>query len=88
MSDEKPKRKFRWWYKGKTPEGNTCSFEGTGFAVDAEAAGQNIEKMMRGQWPSLRWMHGKDVEGEGDNVGVKFGPTVQMKALPKPRNAR
>jgi hypothetical protein len=70
--------RFRWWYSGLTTEGNTARFEGTGYAKSDHEACDNIEKMMRSKYPTIRWKHGCEVEGEGDNRGVKFGPTIQM----------
>lgn len=69
-----PVRKFRWNYKGRTPEGSTCKFSGSGFAGDADEAIKIIEKMMREKFPAMRWMHGREVEGGN----VTYGPTVQM----------
>ena len=71
-------RKFRWWFKGITPEKNICRFEGTGYAKSAAIAADNVEKMMRKNHPEITWMQGKQIEGVGANHGVTFGPTVQM----------
>lgn len=80
--------RFRWWYSGRTPEGNSARFEGTGYAKDSRDACDNVEKMMRAKWPEIKWKHGREVEGEGDNRGVKFGPTVQMLRTKKQRIAK
>jgi len=70
--------RFRWWYKGKTPDGNTMSLQGHVMARDSSHAGEIVEKDMRKKWPDIKWMQGRDVEGEGDWECVRFGPTVQQ----------
>lgn len=71
-------RKFRWWYRGVCPDGLKMSFQGSGWAVDCDAAISQIEKMMRVKYPTIKWQQFRDTEGEGDYRGVTFGPTVQM----------
>lgn len=77
-------RKFRWWYRGVTPNGTAIAFQGSGWAKDSSTALNNIEKMMRAKWPKIRWKQGRDTEGEGNHRGVRFGPTVQMLKTTKP----
>lgn len=72
---------FRWWYKGKTIEGNIMKLEGRVVAKDASDAIDKVEKQMRAKWPTVRWMQGKEIEGDG----WTFGPTVQK--LKKPVKA-
>lgn len=75
-----PLQWFRWWYKGKTPEGNIARFEGTIQAEDYDKASRSVEEMMRARWPKMRWMQGREIEGWGWNLG----PTVQkMKRGPR-----
>ena len=81
-------RRFKWWYKGITREGNTCRFEGDGWAEDFEHASENVERMMREKHPEIKWMQGKEIEGRGDNRGVKFGPTIQMLKTKRAAGAR
>lgn len=77
----KTEYKYRWWYKGRTPEGNVMSLQGHVWATDSSQAGDIVESEQRARWPEVRWMHGKEVEGEGENYNVQFGPTTQqMKA--------
>lgn len=77
-------RKFRWWYRGVTPDNLSVAFQGSGWAKDSEEALNNIEKMMRRKHPSIRWKQGRQIEGDGDNSGWKFGPTVQMLKTTRP----
>lgn len=69
---------FRWWYKGRTAEGNTMKLEGRVVARDASEACDKVERQMRAKWPTVRWMHGREIEGDG----VTFGPTVQKLKTP------
>lgn len=69
---------FRWWYKGRTAEGNTMKLEGRVEARDASEACDKVEKQMRAKWPTVRWMQGREIEGDG----VTFGPTVQKLKTP------
>lgn len=69
---------FRWWYKGRTVEGNTMKLEGRVVAHDASEACDRVEKQMRAEHPTMRWMQGKEIEGNG----VTFGPTVQKMKTP------
>ena len=69
---------FRWWYKGRTPEGNVIKLEGRVVAHDAGEACDRVEKQMRAEYPAMRWMQGKEIEGNG----VAFGPTVQKLKTP------
>lgn len=69
---------FRWWYKGRTAEGNTMTLEGRVEARDASEACYKVEKQMRAKWPTVRWMQGRESEGGG----VRFGPTVQKLKTP------
>lgn len=69
---------FRWWYKGRTLEGNTLKLEGRVVAHDASEACDRVEKQMRAEYPTMRWMQGKELEGDG----VTFGPTVQKLKTP------
>lgn len=69
---------FRWWYKGRTAEGNTMKLEGRVEARDASEACDKVEKQMRAEWPTVRWMQGREIEGDG----VTFGPTVQKLKTP------
>jgi len=66
--------RFRWWYKGKTPEGNTIKFEGHVRAKDSSSASDIVEREQRARFPEIVWMQGKEIEGNG----VQFGPTVQQ----------
>lgn len=69
---------FRWWYKGRTLEGNTIKLEGRVVAHDASEACDRVEKQMRAEYPTMRWMQGKELEGDG----VTCGPTVQKLKTP------
>ncbi len=69
---------FRWWYKGRTAEGNTMKLEGRVEARDASEACDKVEKQMRAKWPDVRWMQGREIEADG----VTFGPTVQKLKTP------
>lgn len=80
--------RFRWWYAGLTPEGNTARFQGTVYAKDSTDALREIETMMRAKHPKMKWKHGLEVEGVGDNKGVSFAPTVQMLRTKKQRQAQ
>ena len=80
LTEHPPLRRFRWWYKGLTPEGVTASFSGIGVASDPKSASDNIEEMMRKSHPTIRWMQGKEVERPGL---VLLGPTIQMGAVVK-----
>ena len=64
---------FRWWYKGRTPEGNTIKLEGDVMARNESEACAKVEATMRAAHPEIRWMQGREIEGDG----VMFGPTVQ-----------
>jgi len=85
MSNNPDLIRFRWWYSGVTPEGNTARFEGSGYAKDCDEAISNVEKMMRAKFPEIKWKQGREVEGQGDYRGVTFGPTVQMLRTKKQR---
>ena len=52
--------------------------EGRVVATDASAACDKVEKQMRAEWPTVRWMQGKEIEGDG----MTFGPTVQKLKTP------
>lgn len=76
---------FKWWYKGRTKEGNTLKLTGRVNAKDASEAAAKVERAMRAEHPDVRWMQGRDMEGVGDWKGCTFGPTVQkMKKLNGP----
>ena len=64
---------FRWWYKGRTAEGNIVKLEGRVDAANEAAACRTVEAIMRAEYPTVRWMQGREIEGDG----VMFGPTVQ-----------
>jgi hypothetical protein len=64
---------FRWWYKGRTAEGNILKLEGRVDASDASAACRTVEAIMRAEHPTVRWMQGREIE----DACCKFGPTVQ-----------
>jgi hypothetical protein len=64
---------FRWWYKGRTAEGSILKLEGYVTAADARAACDIVEREMRAKHPTVRWMQGREIEGDG----FTFGPTVQ-----------
>ena len=68
---------FRWWYKGRTVEGNTIKLEGRVAARDASSASAKVEKQMRSDHPTIKWMQGKNIEGNG----IAYGPTVQKTKL-------
>jgi hypothetical protein len=71
---------FRWWYKGRTPEGNTVKLFGHVQASDAASACDIVERQMRAEHPTIRWMQGREIESDG----YLFGPTVQkLKTKPK-----
>lgn len=70
--------RFRWWYKGRTTEGNTVKLEGRIEAADADEALAKVEAAMRSRYPTMRWMQGKEIEGGG----VRLGPTVQKLKTP------
>ena len=72
---------FRWWYKGRTTEGNTVKLEGRIEAADAGEACDKVEAAMRSRYPTMRWMQGRELEGDG----VRFGPTVQKLKTPVAR---
>lgn len=72
-ADPKEVFRFRWWYKGITTEGNILKLAGHTYATDASAACDQVERLMRAEHPTVRWMQGKEIEGDG----WKFGPTVQ-----------
>ena len=74
MSAEIVLYRFRWWYKGKTVDGNVVNFSGHVHAVDAAAACNTVEHQMREKHPDIRWMLGKRIE----TISVLFGPTVQQ----------
>lgn len=69
---------FRWWYRGRTVEGNIVKFVGRIRAVDDRAALKQVEDQMRADYPTIRWMHGREMEGGN----VTFGPTVQKLKTP------
>lgn len=52
--------------------------EGRVVAHDASEACDRVEKQMRAEHPTMRWMQGKEIEGNG----VTFGPTVQKLKTP------
>jgi hypothetical protein len=64
---------FRWWHKGRTLEGNTIKLQGRVVAKDASAACDLVDAEMRKQHPNIKWMQGREIEGNG----FRFGPTVQ-----------
>jgi len=64
---------YRFWYKGRTEEGNILKLEGNVTASGAKAAADIVEEEMRILHPTVRWMRGREVEGNG----CTFGPTVQ-----------
>lgn len=68
---------FKWWYKGKTTEGNIIKFEGRITAADNFEACDKVERLMRAEHPTIAWMQGKNIEGQGNWKGVTFGPTTQ-----------
>lgn len=66
---------WRWSFRGMTPDGNTVKFSGVIEAPNdrmGDTALREVDKMMRGKYPEIRWMHGREVETET----MKFGPTV------------
>lgn len=65
---------FKWWFKGRTVEGNTIKFEGRVKAIGAGEACHQVDEDMRKQYPDIKWMQGKNVENEH----IKYGPTVQQ----------
>lgn len=88
MTTETILRKFRWRYRGICPDGMKMAFEGSGWAVDCDAALSQTEKMMRATYPQMKWRQGRETEGEGDYRYITFGPTIQMlkstRAVPLP----
>ena len=64
---------FRWWYKGRTAEGNIVKLEGRVDAANESAACRTVEAIMRAEHPTVRWMQGREIEDDF----CKFGPTVQ-----------
>lgn len=70
--------RFRWWYKGRTLEGNIIKLEGHVMAKDSWEAAVVVEADQRKRWPDVKWMHDREVEDEGENEGFKFGPTIQL----------
>ena len=42
-------------------------------AADSGAACDKVEREMRAKYPTIRWMQGREIEGDG----WRFGPTVQ-----------
>lgn len=64
---------FRWWYRGLTAEGNIIKLEGHVQATNDTSACHTVEAIMRAEHPTVRWMQGREIEGNG----VMFGPTVQ-----------
>lgn len=72
--------RYRWWFKGKAADGNILSFEGYGWAEDAWAAAHRIDKLMREEYPDIRWMHGTKVEGGN----IQYGPTIKMLKKKRP----
>ena len=71
---------FRWWYKGRFPNGDTMKASSTVVAADASEAIKKIEFAMRILFPTVHWMQGSEIEGKG----VTFGPTIQrLKRFPR-----
>ena len=52
--------------------------EGYVMAKDTDEAQETVEREQRKRWPEVKWMHGREVEGESDNYRCRFGPTTQM----------
>lgn len=69
-----PSFQFRWWFKGKTADGNILKLQGHVTAPSAGEACDKVEAAMRKEHPTVRWMQGREIEGNG----VSFGPTVQL----------
>ena len=71
---------FRWWYKGICPDNVILDLQGHVQATDIDAAGTSVEAICRAEYPRVRWMQGREIEG----LGMTFGPTVQkMKRGPR-----
>lgn len=81
---EQPAVKFRWWYRGILPSGMRLSLSGTVLAPDTWAACDQVEQRMRAKYPTMKWMQGRRIEGNG----VSFGPTVQKAKMRKSKEVK
>ena len=64
---------FRWWHKATTHADNVVNLDGYIRAQSEDEALDRVDRMLRSEFPTWKWMHRKQIEGNG----VKFGPTVQ-----------
>jgi hypothetical protein len=76
-------KQFHWSHRGKSANGNSLRLSGRTEAETMNEAMDKVDRFLRGQYPDVHWMHGKDIEGDGIYARTKFGPTLREIATPK-----